>query len=121
MKPETTVNYFDADTFKQEEEVVKTPVVGLYRQYKAVLWFVIGMVVMGSIATHSYQSKYAGIVSSIEEFRNIKEEVSWNNSQILNFINRNQELNARIEAESPKLLKEIEDAITPTKQKVVNH
>lgn len=115
MKQEIPVNYFDANTFKEE-----TPVESLYQQYKAVFWFVIGMVVMGFFATYSYQSKYSGIVSSIEEFRDIKEEVSWNNSQILNFINRNQELNARIEAESPKLVSEIENVIKPNKQKVVN-
>jgi len=75
---------------------------------------------MGVIATYSFQSKYANLVSSIEDIKTVKEEIKWNNDQILKYINKNKELSDKLDTTIPTLLENVEKAVTPKKQTVVN-
>jgi len=78
------------------------------------------MLIMGVIATYSFQSKYANLVSSIEDIKTVKEEIKWNNEQILKYINKNKELSDKLDTTIPTLLENVEKAVTPKKQTVVN-
>lgn len=115
-------NAFTENAYEPEETTIsdlKTPIRDLAIKFAPLIYFIIGMLVMGAIASYWYGNKYENLMNAIERREELLWKMEYNNSVIRGKVEENATIRNQVLSDNEMMVEAIKTANGVKEQKIV--